>query len=59
MITGSGLADTKIWQKNTNYDDPANWNGGGVICTNDRKVFAADMVASIVIQRNESLQELV
>jgi len=30
-----------------------------VVCSNDRKVFAKDMMASIYIQTNDTLQELV
>ena len=59
LFIGIALGDVKTWTKNTNFDDPANWNGGGIACSNDRKVFPKDLVASIFVQSNESLQELV
>lgn len=59
LFTVLVIGDVKTWTKNTNFDDLANWNGGGIACSNDRKVFPKDMVASIYIQQNDSLQELV
>lgn len=59
LLLGTTVADVKTWTKNTNFDDPANWNGGGVFCSNDKKMFPKELVASIFVQKNESLQELV
>ncbi|XP_067941365.1 protein amnionless-like [Watersipora subatra] len=59
LYLGCARADQKRWTKTINYDDPDNWNGGGIFCSNDRKVFPKQLVASIFIQKNESLQELV
>ena len=58
-ISGVVWCDMKTWKKNTNFDDPRNWNTGGVKCSNDIKKFPKDMRASVFIQKNESLQELV
>jgi len=38
---------TKVWMRNTNYDNPSNWNLARVPCSTDRVIFPSQMEVAV------------
>jgi hypothetical protein len=38
---------TKVWMRNTNYDNPHNWNLARVPCSTDRVIFPSQIEVAV------------
>lgn len=51
---------TKIWMRNTNYDNPRNWNLARVPCSTDRVIFPSQIDVAVQFKDGSTMvKELV